>query len=544
MKYKFGIGLMVLGLAMLFFSFSKQMSGYFELTKNLEIFSNVYKEVNANYVEDLDHSHLMKIGIDAMLGSLDPYTVFISENQVERSRYMAEGRYDGVGMEIEEMDEKIVVTFVYSGFGAHDAGIMAGDIIEKIEGRSLFGFDKEDVMVFMRGASGTKLNMDIYRPLEEKKFQVEVERQDVSVPNVPYAGMVDDGIGYVALSVFTPRSAANILSKIQEFQREGELNGIILDLRDNGGGLLSEAINVSNLFLPENTLVVSTKGKVEEWNRNFNTRGSAFDTDLPVVVLINEKSASASEIVSGVLQDYDRGVLIGQRTYGKGLVQNVRPLSYNTQMRVTTSEYFIPSGRGIQNVKYEDGQPVSIPDSLRAVFQTKNGRTVLDGGGVAPDIEIEELPVPEVITALEDQHLIFKYASLFRSLNDSIAPPGEFNFDDYDHFTDFVKNSGFEFELEAEKILEDLVQSAETGLYSNEVEPQIKRIKKSIEQKKATALKDHQHAIVRLLEEEIVSRYYYQEGKTKQNLLRGTEVQEAIQLLNNPDRYHNILAGK
>nr|MBS0037969.1 S41 family peptidase [Saprospiraceae bacterium] len=545
MKYKVGFGLIFISMALLFYSFSKQVSSYFELTKNLEIFSNVYKEVNANYMEELDHGFLMKKGIDAMLETLDPYTVFISENQVERSRYMAEGRYDGVGMEIDQIDGDITVTFVYSDFGAHEVGIMAGDVIEKIEGRSLRGFDKEDVTVFMRGASGTRLNMEIYRPVEDKRFNVDVERQDVSVPNVPYSGMVDNGIAYVALSTFTPMSALNILNKLKELKEEhGEFKGIVLDLRNNGGGLLSEAINVSNLFLPGDKLVVSTKGKLEEWNRTFETRGSAFDLEVPLVVLINDKSASASEIVSGVMQDYDRGVLIGRRTYGKGLVQNVRTLSYNTQMRITTSEYFIPSGRGIQNVKYEDGKPVSIPDSLRGVFHTGNGREVLDGGGVAPDIEIKEPPVPEVIVALEEQHLLFKYATEYRSKKDSIAEPGAYSFDQYSDFIAFVEKHNFEFELESEQLLDDLIHSAEAGLYSKDIEPQIERIRNSLDKKKASALMDHREAITRLLEEEIVSRYYFEKGKTRQNLLKGPEIQEAIRLLNNEKRYHSILEGE
>lgn len=544
MKYKIA-GVCLLVLSLLFYSFSDRVSNYFELTKNLEIFTTVYKEVNANYITELDHSSLMKSGIDAMLGTLDPYTVFVSENQVERSRYMAEGRYDGVGMEIKRINDNIVVEFVYSGFGAHEAGIMAGDIIEKMEGRSLKGFDEEDVMIFMRGASGTRLNMDVYRPHDNSRFNVDVERQDVSVPNVPYSGMVADGIAYVALSTFTPRSGANLAAAMDKLKQDhGEFKGIILDLRDNGGGLLTEAINVSNLFIPQGKLVVSTKGQLEQWNRAFNTTGQPYDLETPLVVLINEKSASASEIVSGVMQDYDRGVLIGQRTYGKGLVQNMRPLSYNTQLRVTTSEYFIPSGRGIQNVKYEDGQPVAIPDSLRGVFQTVNGRTVLDGGGVAPDLEIPKPDLPEVVQALIDQNLIFNYATDFRHQNDSIPEPGDFTFDQFSDFVSFVEKNNFHFTLDGETLLDDFMASAESGLYSNEIEREINRIKNVMDRVKSNALTDHETMIVRMLEDEIVSRYYFQEGKTRQNLLRTDEMQRAIELLNNRSEYDQLLSGK
>lgn len=525
------------------YSFEKYSSNYFELTKNLEIFANVYKEVNNFYHHDLDHGRLMKTGIDAMLETLDPYTVFVSENQVERSRYMAEGRYDGVGMEIEEMNGQIVVTFVYSGFGAHEAGIMAGDIIEKMEGRSLKGFEREDVIIFMRGASGTNLAMSLYRPWEERRFEVSVERQDVSVPNVPYSGMVEDGIAYVSLSVFTPRSAANITNALKKLKEEnGEFKGIILDLRDNGGGLLTEAINVSNIFIPNNKLVVSTRGRLDEWNRSFNTRSNPFDEKTPLVVLINEKSASASEIVSGVIQDYDRGVLVGRRTYGKGLVQNVRPLGYNTQVRITTSEYFIPSGRGIQNVRYEDGKPVDIPDSLRAVFHTTNGREVLDGGGVAPDIEIEYFQEPEIIRELQSRNLIFDYATYFRSKTDSIDAPGDFEFDRYREFVAFVKERDFDFELESAKTLSKLIQQAESGLYSAEIERQVRQIRRVLDEMKDRAFEDHRDAIIKLLEDEIVSRYYFQEGKTRQNLKRSQELQEAIKLLHDQDRYNSLLS--
>lgn len=544
MKYKI-TGIVLLVVSLLFYSFSERVSSYFELTKNLEIFATVYKEVNSNYIKSLDHGSLMKTGIDAMLGSLDPYTVFISENQVERSRYMAEGRYDGVGMEIMALDGDIVVSFVYSGFGAHEAGIKAGDIVEKMEGRSLAGFNSEDVMIFMRGASGTLLNMNIYRPHEDKRFSVNVERQDISVPNVPYSGMVEDGIAYVALSTFTPMSGLNISLALDELRKKnGNFKGIILDLRDNGGGLLTEAIHVSNLFIPQGKLVVSTKGKLEQWNRAFNTNNPGHDLETPVVVLINNNSASASEIVSGVIQDYDRGVLIGQRTYGKGLVQNMRQLSYNTQLRVTTSEYFIPSGRGIQNVKYEDGKPVAIPDSLRAIFYTNNGREVLDGGGVAPDIEIPKPDIPEVIQALIDQHLIFHYATLYSSRHDSIAEPGDFNFTDYDNFVSFVKNRNFSFSLDGEQILEELIASSESGLYSSDINSEIRNIRRALERKKQNALQDHKEAIIRLIEDEIISRYYFQEGKTRQNLLRTKEMQEAISVLKDRGRYDSLLKSR
>lgn len=547
MKVNYKISISIIGLVIVMFllSFTRQSSNYFELTKNLEIFGNVYKEVNSFYVDELDHGKLMKIGIDAMLSSLDPYTVYVSENQVERSRYMAEGRYDGVGMEIEQIEDQIVVTFVYSGFGAHDAGIMAGDVIEKLEGRELKGFEEEDVMVFMRGASGTNLQMTIYRPWEDRHFEAEVERQEVSVPNVPYSGMVEDGIAYVSLSVFTPHSARNISNALKKLKDDhGDLKGIILDLRDNGGGLLSEAVNVSNIFIPKGELVVSTKGKVEEWNTRFNTKGDPLDLETPLAVLINDRSASASEIVSGVIQDYDRGVLVGRRTYGKGLVQNVRPLGYNTQVRITTSEYFIPSGRGIQNVKYKDGEAVDIPDEERGVFHTVNGREVLDGGGVAPDISVEEEAMPEVVSALKKQKILFDYATKFRANNDSIPSPGEFSFDQYDDFLSFVEARDFTFELNAKYTLNELMENAESGLYSNDIDRQVKQIEKVLDEVKETALTDHRNQITRLLEEEIISRYYFQEGETKHNLGKDAEVKAAIEILSDRTAYQKLLQNR
>lgn len=343
---------------------------HFEIIKNLEIFSNLYKEINTSYVDDVDPGTLMRTGVDAMMESLDPFTNYISESEIEGYRFMTEGKYNGIGAISKKIGDFVTITELYEDHAADNAGLRPGDKLVAIDGKDAKGKDPEALNNILRGFPGTEVVLTIRRPGTPEDFEVTLVRGEVQVPNVPYHGMVSDNIGYIALTTFTRQAGINVSKALNELKTENpNLKGVIFDLRDNGGGLLSEAVNVSNVFIPRNELVVTTKGKVKDWDRSFNTTGEATDTEISLTVLINKRSASASEIVSGVVQDYDRGVLMGQRSYGKGLVQHTRDIGYNSKLKLTTAKYYIPSGRCIQSVEYENGEPVDIPDEKRTQFK-------------------------------------------------------------------------------------------------------------------------------------------------------------------------------
>ncbi|MCB0640654.1 MAG: PDZ domain-containing protein, partial [Phaeodactylibacter sp.] len=360
---------------------------------NIEIFTNLYKEINTYYVDDLDPSKLMRTGVDAMLESLDPYTNYISESEIEGYRYISEGRYNGIGAQMDFIRDFATVTETYQDAHADKAGLKPGNQIVAVAGKSAEGKTPEELNEILKGSPGTEIELTVRRPGTDKELTILLQRDEVRVPNVPYHGMVNEDIGYISLTVFTREAGMNVANALRELKQENpQLKGVIFDLRGNGGGLLLEAVNISNSFVPKGELVVTTKGKVQDWDRSFLTQNSPVDQEIPLVVLINNRSASASEIVSGVIQDLDRGVLMGQRSYGKGLVQNTRDIGYNSKVKLTTAKYYIPSGRCIQSVEYQDGEPVHIADDKRAKFRTRNGRVVLDGGGVKPDVIV---PAPE-----------------------------------------------------------------------------------------------------------------------------------------------------
>ena len=428
----------------------------YEIAKNIEIFVNVYKELNKNYVDDLDPSVLMRTGIDAMVGSLDPYTNYISESQVASYRISTDGRYQGIGAIVKKVDDYVTIVEPYQDSPVVKAGLKAGDKIVTIQGRSTKGQSTEDMNQILRGVPGTKVKLGIDR--NGKTFDVDLERSQVNIPNVPYSGLVSEGIGYVILTTFTANSTKNIRKAIKTMQDDHpDLKGVILDLRDNGGGLLKEAINVSNIFVDTNKEVVSVRSKVKDRDVSYKTRGTPLDLEIPLVVLINKKSASASEIVSGVIQDLDRGVIMGQRSYGKGLVQNTMEVGYNSRVKVTTSKYYIPSGRCIQSVKYEDGEPVDIPDEERSKFKTAGGRTVLDGGGVTPEVALENLGMPDILQQLDKQNIVFKYINTIAdNYKTEEEEPTSLDFKDFAAFESFVKTSDFTFESKNNKLIDEL----------------------------------------------------------------------------------------
>lgn len=518
-------------------------SNYFEIAKNIEIFTNLYKEVNTGYVDELDPAKLMKTGVDAMLESLDPYTNYISEGQIEGYRFMTEGRYNGIGADIRIIGGTATLVAPYKDAPADKAGLKAGDKIMKIDGKSTEGKDAEAIQEFIKGYPGTELIMTIKRPGEKKEMDITLIRDEVSIANVPYSGMVSDNVGYVALTTFTRQAGRNVGNAVRDLKVEQpNLKGVILDLRGNGGGLLAEAVNVSNVFVPKNELVVSTRGKVKDWDRSFKTLNAPVDEQVPVVVLINKNSASASEIVSGVIQDLDRGVLIGQRSYGKGLVQNTKDIGYNAKVKMTTAKYYIPSGRCIQSIEYEDGEPVDIPDDKRTPFKTRNGRTVLDGGGVKPDIVLDPDADSEILKILEEKHIVFNYVTEWVLKNPEVTDAAAFKFNDWDGFIQYLEITKFNYDTESEELLNKLKEESSKNNYLTSAD--IAALEDKIVAAKKSELSRHKDLIVGVIEKEIVSRYLYEKGRVQIGLRNDKEIQEALSLFNDRARYDKVLKNK
>ncbi len=513
---------------------------YFEMIKNIEIFTNVYKELNTHYVDEIDPAQLMRTGIDAMVSSLDPYTNYYSESQVQSYRISSEGRYNGIGAVSKVVDGWVTITRIIEDGPAHKAGIKVGDQIRAINGDSTKDRTNEDVVQVVRGFPGSTLGLTVRSIGDSADRKVDLDRSQVELKNVPFSGYIDEGIGYVNLTTFTANASKNIAKSIKGMKKDDqELKGLILDLRNNGGGLLREAVSICNLFLPAGKEVVSTKGKVKDRDQVYKTQAQALDVDVPLVVLINKSSASASEIVSGVIQDYDRGVLMGQRSFGKGLVQNHREVGYNSRIKVTTSKYYIPSGRCIQSVEYENGEPKDIDDAERASFYTSNGREVLDGGGVAPDIKLDLPEKSELLKMLTKEDWIFKFVNQYTSNIDSLDNAKDYRFADYNQFTQYLTENDFSFTTQAEEELEDLKEE----LNSEQLMGEIAEIEKVIVTEKSDDLQEFKTEINRAIEEEIVSRYFFESGRTELNLDQDSEIAEAIKVLKDKVAYDQVLAG-
>lgn len=530
-------------LAVGLFSFKKLDNGkYFEIAKNLEIFAQAYKELNHSYVDELDPGQLMRRGMDAMLEGLDPFTNYISETDIEGYRYLTEGKYNGLGAQSKKMGDWVVITEIYENSPAHKAGLKVGDAITTVDGQSAKGRTEQQVEEFVRGFPGTEVDLGIRRPGEAKDLKITLKRDEVTIPNVPHSGLVDAGIGYVNLTTFTRDAGDNVANAILDMKKKSPgMKGIILDLRDNGGGLLTEGVNTANVFLPKGEFIVSTKGKVPEWDRSFKTLNQPVDLDIPLVVLIDHMSASASEIVCGSIQDLDRGVLMGQLSYGKGLVQNTKDVGFNAKIKLTTAKYYIPSGRCIQAVRYKDGEPVHIPDSERAQFRTRGGRTVLDGGGVKPDVELPLDTATGVVRALLDQYVIFDYVTQWVVKNAKPDSIETFEFRDWDGFSQFVVGKNFDYETRSEQKLKELKDLAAKEGYPLTAE--IAGVESKIKAEKKAELSKNKARIVREIEQEIIGRYFFQRGKVRKSLKNDPEVEAAVKLLNDPARYKKILKG-
>ena len=536
----FGVGLISISS----FAF---VSGYFEVSKNLDIFTSLFREVNIYYVDETKPGEMIEKAIDSMLKDLDPYTTYIPESEIEDFRFQTTGQYGGIGSTIRKREDYVIISEPYKGFPADKAGLKAGDRLIEIDGKSLKGKSTQDVSSVLKGQPGVEVNLLIERPGTEGYINKTFTREEVKVKSIPYKGMVADGIGYVRLRSFTRNCSNEVKEAIMELKDENELKGLVLDLRSNPGGLLNESVNLCNLFIDKGQEVVSTKGKIKDWEKSYKTSKDPLDRDLPLVVLINQSSASASEIVSGTMQDLDRGVVIGKKSFGKGLVQQTRKLSYNSQVKVTVAKYYTPSGRCIQALDYahrnEDGSVGKVPDSLKTAFQTKNGRLVYDGGGVDPDISVDKAPYAEILGSLVSKQLIFDYATQFVLDNDTIGAPGAYKIDDllYEDFVSFLSDKDYEYETITEKELAELIELADDE-YSDFKDDLVVLQKKLLSYKEDDIHK-YQSEISELLLSELMTRYHYQEGRVIASLANDPVLEEAIIVLNDKSRYDAILSG-
>jgi carboxyl-terminal processing protease len=523
---------------------------YFEISKNLDIFTTLFREVNLYYVDDINPGQLIKTGIDAMLESLDPYTNYIPEDDIEDARFMTTGQYGGIGAMIRTKGDYIVIAEPYENSPAAKAGLMAGDIILEVEGKSAKGKSTSDVVKVLKGTPETPVKVLIRRPGVEVPIEKTIVREEIKVKNVPYYGMIDEKIGLIKLTGFTEDAGREVREALIKLKENPNLEGVVLDLRGNPGGLLREAINIVNVFVDKGIDIVSTKGKVKEWDKTYKSLNSPVDLSIPVVVLVNRSSASASEIVSGSLQDLDRAVIVGQRSFGKGLVQTSRPLTYNTQIKITTSKYYIPSGRCIQAKDYshrnEDGSVGTVPDSLIREFKTRNGRKVYDGGGVNPDVSIEPNEYAPVTRAVAGDNLLFDFATQFRSKNPQIVDAKEFMVSQelYEEFIAFIGNQEVKYETESEELLQKLKEVAEREKYYASFEAEYNTLKEKMLRDKKADLQKARNEISELLADEIVSRYYYQRGRIENSFKRDDEVKRALEILKDKKFYADILAGR
>ncbi|QCK13913.1 S41 family peptidase [Mangrovivirga cuniculi] len=531
-----------------FFSFTPTNT-YFEIQKNLDIFATLYKELNTYYVDEVTPGTTIKVGIDAMLSSLDPYTNYIPEEAIEEYRTQTTGQYGGIGAIVGNRDGKSIIVMPFENSPAKEAGLKAGDVITKVNGISIDNKKQDQVSTLLKGEIGKMITLTVERYGSDKPIEIEVERQRITVENVPYFGMVDNSVGYVKLTDFTEGAGREVRVAVESLLEKGA-ESIILDLRGNPGGLLNEAVNTASVFIPKFSEVVTTKGRIEEWNQTYKTLDMPVDTDMPVAVLTDNMSASASEIVAGVIQDYDRGLLVGNRTFGKGLVQTTRRLSYNGQLKITTAKYYIPSGRCIQAIDYShrnsDGTPGTIPDSLRQAFKTANGRIVFDGKGIKPDLLVEEEVYAPITKSLLLKSLIFDYATEYVYNNPEPKDPTTFKMSDneYKEFSNWLKNKDYDYTTEVEKTIEQLEVNAEKEKYYKAINDELKNLKKLVLHNKEADLQTFKPQIKELLEKEIISRSYYQKGAIEAEFDNDPQVIAAVNMLKDKESYNRILSGK
>lgn len=513
----------------------------FEIVKNLDIYCTLFRELNMFYVDEVEPEKLVDKSIESMLSSLDPYTTYIPESEMDDFNFQTTGEYGGIGALIRKSGDFTIIAEPYKNFPAAKAGLRAGDRLLVVDGRQVKGLEISKVSELLKGEPKTEFTIEYERPGEKGTKKAVLLREQIVIPNVPYFGMVDKHTGYIRLSNFTTGASAEVKAALLDLKKNPELTGIVLDLRGNPGGLLIEAVRVSNLFVDKGELIVSTKGKVKQWDSDYYTTAYPVEPDMPMVVLVNRGSASASEIVAGALQDLDRAVIVGQRTFGKGLVQTTRKLSYNAQLKVTTAKYYIPSGRCIQALDYthrnEDGSVGVIPDSLISSFKTKNGRIVYDGGGIQPDYTLNPDVFSDIAVHLYAENLIFDYATQFVINHPTIAPASEFDLSDeaYREFETFVMNRGFEYETASEQELDKLIETAKRDKYYENAVSEFDALKSKLSHNIQRDLETFREDISSLLVQEITGRYYFEEGRIVSQLQKDPQLEKALSLLSSPE---------
>ena len=517
---------------------------YFEISKNLDIFAEVYKEVNTTYVDEVQPGELIRAAIDGMLKSLDPYTNFYSEAQAEDYRYQTTGTYAGIGSTIRTIGDYVYIDSPVDDFPAFQAGLLPGDKILAVDGVDMKGKTASDVTDYLKGKAGTTFSIKIDR-LGEGELTKSITRETIKIKNVPYYGIIEDNIGYMQLTRFTPDAGKEVRDAVIALKAEGATS-LVLDLRNNGGGLLHEAINIVNVFVPRDETIVITKGKFQEDNRTYKTLNSPVDTETPLVVLINDGSASASEIVSGSLQDLDRAVLIGQNSFGKGLVQTTKRLTYNTSMKITTAKYYIPSGRLIQRLDYGNkvnGKAVAVADSIKKEFKTRNGRNVIDGEGIQPDLNIEEYKYSKLAISLIRNDLFFQFANEYRSKNPQIPEPKTYNVSNetFEDFKSFLQDKEYEYTTNTEKDLDKLIDQAKDDKYYELLKGELTSLKAALESTKKADLDNNKQELKELLEYEIVRRYYFEKGKVEVGFDDDLEWAKTKSVFSNTTEYKGLL---
>ena len=543
----------IIGLVLLAFmsvaTMAQDKQNNFEIAKSLDIYNSLLRELNLNYVDEINPGELNEAAIKAMLEGLDPYTVFIPESNIEDARFLTTGEYGGIGALIQYDGEYTRISDPYEGWPAQKAGITAGDIILEVNGVDCHKKQTAQVSELLKGQPGTDVKLKIKRFGVEKPIEKTLKREKVKIDDIPYYTVFDNGIAYLSLSGFTREAGANVKAKLVEMKKDHELKGFILDLRGNGGGLMNEAVDIVNLFIAKDKPVVSMKGKTAASCHQYSTTNPSVDENIPLAILVDGNSASASEIVAGSIQDYDRGVIIGTRTFGKGLVQNILPLSYNTQMKVTVAKYYIPSGRCIQEIDYSHKKDTTQvkQDSLGKPFTTMAGRTVYEGHGITPDVKVERDPYATVTAYLYGKNIIFDYATKYYSEHKSIAPAKEFKIDEatYQDFMAFVKAQDFNYTTGCEMEMKKLKEAMEIEGCDKQVEEIVKSLEKALEAEKANDLQNNRKDIEELLRSEIVGRYYYQKGRIEAALQNDPDLDRAFEILlntNNKDEYHTLLS--
>ncbi len=522
---------------------------YFEISKNLDIFSTLLRELDLYFVDAIDPGKMVKIAIDGMLKSLDPYTNYIPESDMEDYRFMTTGQYGGIGALIVKKDEYVMISEPYESSPAQKAGLMAGDLIYEVDGKPAKGKTTNEMSTILKGQPNTIVNLLIKRPNFEETIPISITREEVKIDDVPYYGLVSATIGYIKLNSFTETASKEVSSAFKKLKENYDIKSIILDLRGNGGGLLREAVNIVNIFVDKGLEVVHTKGKIKDWDQSHKTLNSPMDIKIPLIILINNGSASASEIVAGSIQDFDRGLLIGTNSFGKGLVQQTRNLSYNAKLKLTVAKYYIPSGRCIQRLDYshknDKGEAEEIPDSLIHEFKTMNGRPVFDGEGINPDIEVKDKQIADITKSLLKKNLIFDYATIYRQKHDSILPPDRFNLtdDEYQDFINFLSNKDYQYTTQSEELIKSLKEAANKDQSFDIIQNEYNALAKKIEHDKKSDLIKFKDEIRLMLNIEILSRYYYQKGRIQASLAIDRYISKGIEILSDSTKYKEILAG-